>query len=134
MKTPRPIFIVLLVLVWSFSNLLAQTNLRPPVVSKGATGVIKWTAGTVNNGGHAVAITAGTASLGATKNDCSSPGFAACDFLIASSGGSVSVATTSAAVVASGVTLLAIIETDANSNATRIVSPQQVFTGKVFGQ
>lgn len=103
-----------------------QANLRTPVISAAATGLtITYTAGTVNNGGHPVAITAGTASATTNKTDCSSPGFANCNFLYANSTGTVAITTTLATAVAPGNTLMALIETTAGGNVSQIVYPLQ---------
>ena len=108
----------------NIGTLLAQANIKTPNVTKISPLGIAWTAGSVLNGGHPVAVTAGSAAVTANENDCSSPGYAACNFVISSSGGSVTVTTSSGSAIASGVTLLAIIETGASS-ITQIVYENQ---------
>lgn len=102
----------------------AQTTFLPPTVTAGTGANISWTAGTVNNGGHPVAIAAGTGTVTLNKTDCSSPGFANCNFVIANSSGTVSVTTSVATATASGNSLLALIETGA-STTTQVVYPWQ---------
>lgn len=111
-------------------SLSQQTYYFPTTFLLSPLGVA-WTAGTVNNGGHAVAISSGSAAVTANKTDCSSPGFASCNFVISNSGGTVSVTATSGTANASGTTLLAIVETN-GTTITNIVYPSQVNTGSVF--
>lgn len=103
----------------------AQTNFHPPTVSvsNGTTG-IKWNAGTVNNGGHPVTVAAGTSTVTLNKADCSSPSFANCNFVFVNSTGTVSVTTTLATAIASGNSLIALIETGAVTT-TQVVYPWQ---------
>jgi hypothetical protein len=79
----------------------------------------------VYNGGHSVAVTAGSAALGASKVDCTAPAYASCDILYASSTGTVAVTTDIFTAQAVGNTILAIIETSAGSVPTNIVLPLQ---------
>ncbi len=102
-----------------------QASFQPPIVSvSNATTGIKWTAGTVNNGGHPVAVAAGTSTVTLNKTDCSSPGFANCNFVFVNSTGTVAVTTTLATAVASGDSIIALIETGAVTT-TQIVYPWQ---------
>jgi hypothetical protein len=106
---------------------LAQTNLRLPNVAQSTATVVKWTAGTVLNGGHAVTITAGTGSVTTSKSDCSSPSYAGCNFVYANSSGTVAITTNPVTAMASGNTLMAYVETS-GSAITRIAGPQQAST------
>jgi hypothetical protein len=114
----------------------AQTNqVFPFVTSSNATTGIAWTAGTVNNGGHPVAIVAGSSTINLNKTDCSAPLYALCNFVFANSAGTVAVTTSAATANASGNTLLAIIESGATT-ITQIVYPQQTSvanTGVQYG-
>jgi hypothetical protein len=102
-----------------------QASFQPPIVSvSNATTGIKWTAGTVNNGGHPVAVAAGTSTVTLNKTDCSSPGFANCNFVFVNSTGTVAVTTTLATAVASGDSIIALIEAGAVTT-TQIVYPWQ---------
>lgn len=108
---------------------------RFPTVTRSGSSllVIAWTGGTLNNGGHAVAITAGTAAVTASRADCAAPAFASCNIVYASSAGSVSVnstATTGMAAVqmVGGNTILALVETN-GTTITRIAYPSQFSTG-----
>lgn len=103
----------------------AQANLRMPTVQQGATALnIKWTAGTLNSGGHAITVTAGNTAVTASKTDCSAPSFASCNLLYSNSSGTVAVTATPATAGATGNVLMAYIETD-GSAITRIAYPQQ---------
>jgi hypothetical protein len=78
--------------------LISQTTspgtFRAPTIKTGTTATsIYWTAGTIYNGGHAVSVAAGNAALGASQTSCAAPSFSACDFLYASSNGTVAVPT-----------------------------------------
>ena len=102
-----------------------QATFRAPTVYKGTvTTSIYWTAGTIYNGGHAITITAGNAALDASRVSCAAPTFATCDFLYSNNAGTVAVTTTLATAVASGNSLLAMIETGANSVPTSVMLPQ----------
>lgn len=91
---------------------LGQSNLRQPTVR--TTGLLNftWTAGTVNNGGHAVAIAAGSTNATAAQTDCAAPTYTACNFLYANSSGTVASTVTLATAGASGNTILAFAETN----------------------
>lgn len=115
---------ILLFVIFSAVLCMAQATFQPPIVTAGATTAISWTAGTVNNGGHPVAVAAGSSTVTLNKADCSAPGYAACNFVIANSSGTVSVTLSPAAAVATGNTLLAMIETGATTT-TQIVYPWQ---------
>lgn len=104
--------------------LMAQANLRVPSVTGTGLLAFKYTAGVVNNGGHAVTIAAGTGSATASQNDCAAPTYTACYFVYTNSSGTVAGSTAKATVGAAGNVLLALIETD-GTHITRIVAPQQ---------
>lgn len=131
MKTLKTLLPIALLL--SMAALAQTTNpgtFRPPTVRTGTTATsIYWTAGTINNGGHAVAIAAGSAALGASQTDCTYPNFGTCDILYANSGGTVAVTTTIGTANASGNTILAYIETGSTSHPTSIVLPAQSGSG-----
>ena len=114
--------LVALVLLGSVAGGYAQEVQKPRIYS--GTGLyVKNTAGYVYNGGHQVTITASSGSgtaLANTQTDCSAPGYAACNFLIAGSTGTKSVTQTLATAAVPGNTLLAFIET-ASGAITRIV-------------
>lgn len=117
----------------------AQANYNPPTVySTNATTGIGWTAGTVNNGGHPVAIAAGTSTVTLNKADCSAPAYANCNFVYANSSGTVAVTTTIGTALASGNTVMALIETGATT-VTQIVAgwqsgtPYSTFSGAAGG-
>lgn len=120
--------IILSALIAAFlvtAPLQAQTNLVTPNVRKtGSSTAIAWSAGTVNSGGHAIAIAAGTSTITTSKTDCSSPLFAGCNFVYSNSAGTVAVTTTLATAAASGNVLMAFIETD-GTTTTRVVYPPQ---------
>lgn len=120
MKTLKTILVMTLLSVAGW----AQLTFNPPTVTAGATNTISWTAGTVNNGGHPVAISAGTGTVTLNKTDCSNPGYANCNFVFANSSGTVSVTTTQGTAIATGNTLLALIETGAVTT-TQVVYPWQ---------
>lgn len=138
----RPVLMVLALIVWALiaqlpapSVMMAQTGLRQPsVASQTAFGAfsIKVTAGTVNNGGHAVSVTAGSVAVILSKTDCSSPGYASCNYIIANSSGTVSAVTSLSAALASGNSLLAYVETSTVA-VTRIVGANQANTPVVGG-
>lgn len=116
----------------------ADTNnpgtFRAPSIRGGAVATnVYWTAGTINNGGDSVAVAAGSHALTANQNDCAAPTFTACNFLYANSAGAVDLTQTLATAVASGNTLLAMIETGAaDAILTNIVLPQQ--SGTLWNQ
>lgn len=118
----------------------AQVNYLPPTVISGnaTTGLIV-TAGTVNNGGHPVAVAAvavGTLTVALNKTDCSAPAFALCNFVVANSSGTVSVTSSLATANAAGNTILALIETG-GVTITQIVYPWQAsvaYMGAAYGQ
>lgn len=120
----KRILAILLSVLLATSVGWSQTGLRIPVISASSTNIV-WTAGTVNNGGHAVAITAGSTALGASKTDCAAPTYTTCNILYSNSSGTVSLTTTIATAAASGNVILAFIETTAGSVASRIVVPTQ---------
>lgn len=125
--------LILAVLLGAFSvspALADSTNpgaFRAPEVYKGAVATnVYWTAGTINNGGDSLAVAAGSAALNANQNDCAAPTFTACNFVYANNAGTVAVTTTLGTAVASGNTLLAMIETGAaDAIFTNVVLPQQ---------
>ena len=110
----RKILAALSLLLFS-TALFAQANYRPPTVYAGSLLVVKWTAGTVNNGGHAVAVTANSGtgtSATSGKNDCSAPSYTSCNIVYTNSSGTVAVTTSIATASASGNVILAFIETN----------------------
>ena len=132
MKTLKTLFPIALLL--SMISLVASTTnpgtFRSPtvyMVAKSAKAY--WTAGTINNGGHAVAVTAGSTATAASLTDCTYPNFGACDILYANSSGTVAVTATIGTANASGNTILAYIETDGSGYPTSIVLPLQSGSG-----
>jgi hypothetical protein len=113
------------------ASLFAQSSTNPgtfraPTVKLGTTATsIYWTAGVIENGGHAVSVAAGNAALGASETSCAAPSYSACDILYANSSGVVAVTTTIATASAAGNTILAYIETGANSHPSNIALPLQ---------
>jgi len=98
---------------------------RAPTVRGGTdTSLVYWNAGTINNGGNSIAVAAGSVNPTDAQNDCAAPSFSACNFIYADNAGSVASTTTLATAVASGNTLLALVETTA-AVVTNIVLPQQ---------
>jgi hypothetical protein len=129
-QTAKSLISVLILCLMVSSIALAQTTnpgtFRAPTVKTGAvTTSVYWTAGTVNNGGHAVAVAAGSAALGASKVDCTAPLFSTCDILYVDSTGTGAVTTDIFVAQAVGNTILAYIETTAGSVPSNIVLPQQ---------
>jgi len=102
----------------------SQANLRQPTVSTTGLLNVTWTAGTLNNGGHAVAITAGTLNATASKTDCAAPTYPSCDFVYADSSGTVAHSATLATAAASGNTIMAIIESSGTA-ITKMSFPLQ---------
>ena len=125
MKTKKTLLGIVAVILFGILPLQGQVSQSVPFVqsSNASTGV-SWTAGTVNNGGHPVTVAAGSSTVTLNKADCSSPSFANCNFVIANSSGTVSVTTSLATATASGVSLLALIETGAVT-ITQVVYPWQ---------
>lgn len=121
----KKLFLAILLTALLTLGAAAQTSFIPPTVyvSNATTG-IAWTAGTVNNGGHPVAVAAGSSTVTLNKNDCSSPGFANCNFVYSDNAGTVAVTLTRATAAAAGNTLLAMIETGATTT-TQVVYPWQ---------
>lgn len=107
--------------------LQAQANLKQPSVTQQSALKVQWTAGTLNNGGHAVTITAGSVSVNASQTDCSAPGYASCNFLYASSGGTVTLTTSVSTARATGNSLMAYVETS-GSAITKLSFPAQAST------
>lgn len=103
---------------------MSQANLRQPTVYAGTLLNVKWTAGTLNLGGHAVTVTAGNANTTASKTDCSGPAYSSCNFLYVNSSGTVANSTTLATAMATGNSLLAYIETGMTA-ITRIAFANQ---------
>lgn len=102
----------------------SQANLRPPTLRTTGLLNVTWNAGTVNNGGHAVAIAAGSLNATASKTDCAAPTYTSCDFVYANSSGTVSHSGTLATAAASGNTILALIESD-GTTITKMSFPLQ---------
>lgn len=101
----------------------AQSNLRQPVVSSSGL-TITYTAGTINNGGHAVAITAGTVTATASRTDCAAPTYTICGFVYSNSSGTVAYTTALATAAAQGNTLMAFAESD-GGGVTKLSFPLQ---------
>lgn len=122
--TQLAVALMVSLLAFAPMTLDAQTVKLPSVTSADTTHV-KWTAGTILNGGHPVAVTANSSTVVTlSKTDCSSPGFASCNFVYANSSGTVAVGTTLATAMAAGNTIFAYVETD-GSGITKIAYPQQ---------
>ena len=121
---------ILAVLALSLGAFAQQTYNPPTVYSGNATTGLIVTAGTVNNGGHPVAVAAvavGTLTVTLNETSCAAPAYALCNFVYANSSGTVAVTTALPTAVASGNVLLALIETGATT-ITQIVYPWQVGT------
>lgn len=99
-----------LILMGAGGTAWTQSVHGPSITGSGVT--VTYTAGTVLNGGHLVSITAGTKTAAVSQADCSSPSFAACNFLYANSAGAVAITQTLGTAQAAGNVLLAYIETD----------------------
>ena len=121
------VFAVLSQLPQNNNVMLAQANLKQPNVSQNTTTSVKWTAGTLNNGGHSVAITASTASVTLSESSCAAPNYTACNFVFANSAGTVSVTTSFSAAMGTGNSLMAYVETN-GSIITKISYPLQSST------
>lgn len=106
----------------------AQATLVQPRVYAVSSSVIGWTAGTLNNGGKAVTVAAGTASTTTGQTDCSAPAFVACNIIWASSGGTVTVTAASAGIVtatAAGNSLMGFAETTTANVISKLSFPTQ---------
>ena len=121
------VFAVLSQLPQNNNVMLAQANLKQPNVSQNTTTSVKWTAGTLNNGGHSVTITASTASVTLSESSCAAPNYTACNFVYANSAGTVSVTTSFSAAMGIGNSLMAYVETN-GSIITKISYPLQAST------
>ena len=111
--------------------LYGQANLKMPNVTQATTTSVKWTAGTLDNGGHAVTVTASSAGVTANRTTCAAPAYNQCNIVFANSGGTVSVSAASNALFTatqSGNTIMAYVETNGAGTITRIAYPQQVST------
>lgn len=132
MKTSTKLWTIAVVVAFAIwlqmpdKPLMAQANLRQPAVAQNTTTSVKWTAGTLNNGGHAVTVTAGTAAVTTSKTDCTAPAYASCNFVYANSSGTVAVTATLATAMAAGNSLMAYVET--SSVITKIGFPNQAST------
>lgn len=102
----------------------AQSTLRGPTITSTGLLNLTWTAGTVNNGGHAVAIVAGTTNGTASRSDCAAPTYTTCGWLYANSAGTVANTTTLATAAASGNTILAMYESNGTA-LTKVSFPLQ---------
>jgi len=119
-----------LALLVGMAALIAQTTnpgtfRAPTVYAVAKSAKAYWTAGTVNNGGHAVAVAAGSAATAASENDCTYPNFGACNILFANSSGTVAVTQTIGTAAAAGDTIMAFIETDGSGYPNSVVLPLQ---------
>lgn len=101
-----------------------QANLRQPVIRSTSLLNLTWTAGTVNNGGKAVTIAAGSTNGTASRTDCAAPTFTTCGWLYADSAGTVANTTTRATAAASGNTILAMYESN-GTTITKLSFPLQ---------
>lgn len=111
----------------------AQANLKQPSVIQVDSTHVRWTAGTLNSGGHAITVTASSGAVSTSQNDCSSPGFASCNYVYSNSAGSVAITTTRATALAAGNVLMAYVETS-GSAITKLSFPLQasgVATGTI---
>ena len=119
--------VMLIAMVPAFADSTNPGRFRAPTVYAGAVNTkVYWTAGTINNGGDSVAVAAGSADLTTNMNDCSAPGYAACNFVYSDNAGTVAVTTTMATALAAGNTLLAFAETGAaDAILANLVLPQQ---------
>ena len=109
------------------SRLEAQVGQVFPNVYQTSTLAVGWTAGTVNNGGEPVTITASSGAVTIQQDSCAAPLFNECNIVWANSSGTVTITATSAGIAtasAAGNTILAYVETS-GSAITSIVYPQQ---------
>jgi len=128
-------FIVALVIaVWGAlfapDYVKAQQDYFFPTVYQNTATSVGWTAGTANNGGHAVTIAAGTAAVTLDRQICTAPLFSSCNIVYANSGGTVAVTAASNAITVAmgpGNVPLAFVETSTTA-ISRIVFPQQAST------
>ncbi len=102
----------------------AQANLRQPTLSTTGLLNVTWTAGTINNGGHAVSIAAGSLNTSANRNDCAAPTYTPCAFIYSNNAGTVDSTTALATAAAGGNTLRAIVETNGTA-ITKMSFPLQ---------
>ena len=120
-KTLIPVLLVAFLVATGITQ--AQEVQKPRIYS--GTGLfVKNTAGYIFNGGHRVTIAASTGNgtaLADTQTSCAAPTYSACNFLIASNAGTVSVTQTLSTAANTANTLLALIETTGGA-ITRIVS------------
>ena len=85
---------------------------RPPTFQAGVYPALNYTAGSINNGGHAQAIAAGSVNV-ATNASCAAPSFSACNFVYwPGSGSSLSITSTLGTAISSGNVLVVMVETD----------------------
>ena len=119
--------LVLLCSAVAYGQTTNPGTFRAPTIKTGAVATsIYWTAGSINNGGHTVAVAAGSAALGASRTSCAPPVVGAtCDFLYFNSSGTGAVTNDYFTANAVGNTIAAFIETSAGSVPTSIVLPQQ---------
>ena len=109
-------------------SMAAQAILVQPNVFQSTTFVAGWTAGTVNNGGHAVTIVAGTGAVTTNASpSCAAPGYTACNFVFSNSSGTVSITTSVPTAFASGNILMAYIEAG-GTGITNLTFPLQAST------
>jgi hypothetical protein len=121
--------VAVLLLMSAIPAMLGQANLRQPTISSTGLLNVTWTAGTLNNGGHAVSISAGTLNATANKTDCAAPTYTSCDFLYSNSSGTGAHSATVATVQTAGNILMAIIETSGTA-ITKMSFPLQ--NGQLF--
>ena len=132
MKLFKTISLSIACLLLLATGVLAQDVQQPRVAcvaSDCSTLFVSNTAGTTLNGGEAVAVTAvASTAVAAAQTDCSSPGYATCNFLYVTSAGGVPAVTQVVATAgAAGNSLLALVQTDGTA-ITRISFPNQSAT------
>ena len=79
---------------WTLKRAYAQAGLIQPTISAGTGATLVYTSGTVNIGGHAVAISASSTALTSSEASCLGPVYSACNFLYVNPAGTVAATTT----------------------------------------
>jgi hypothetical protein len=98
--------------------------LRTPKPIKNTALNVKWDSGAVANGGHVVGIAGTNVNVTASRSTCALPilDTSSCNIVYANSSGTVANTSTVATAIASGNTILALVETD-STTITRILYP-----------
>lgn len=123
--------VIITLLLWSPVPVHAQSTF--PNFAKTSLLTFRWTAGTINNGGHAVTIAASSGGVAtASQANCAAPAYSACNFVYSNAAGTVATTTTLTTALATGNTVLALIETD-GTGITRIVQGNQISTTGTIG-